>query len=195
MNNPFLLPMAVFLVFLVSGCATPVPPAEPSAMVPKVLTARIPTGTSIYVEKPALDSAAKEAKAPFDEIAGAFPFVQPQGLANYQEGIRLTLAAAGAPSNADREKAGYTLRTVILGGMAIPFPEAYSVLFVHYQLEDSRTGRILWATNTYSQAKLEKANRQVTDGSGADPGYGRLAVANLRQMVDSLAAWIAGKHD
>jgi hypothetical protein len=155
----------------------------------------MPTGTSIYVEKPTLASAAKDGKAPYDQLTGTLPFVQAQGLTNYQEGIRLTLLAAGAQPSVEREKATYVLRPVILGCMAIPYPEAYSILFVHYQFEDNKTGTTLWMKNTYSQAKLEKSVREMSDKSPGDPAYGRLVAANLRQMVESLSAWMAEKHE
>jgi hypothetical protein len=182
-------------ILFVGGCASPIPPAQPAAMVPRVLKGSIPTEASIYIEKPTLDSAAKDGKAPYDEITGKLPFVQPQGLTNYQESVRLTLAAVGAQPTAERERAAYVLRPVILGGMAIPFPEAYSVLFVHYQFEDARMGTILWRKNIYSQAKLEKVRSEMGSNTTQDPAYGRLVAANLRQMVDSLSAWFAEKHD
>jgi len=182
-------------ILFVGGCASPVPPSEPVAMVPRGLKGSIPPAARIYVEKPTLDSAARDGKAPYDEITGKLPFVQPQGLTNYQESVRLTLAAVGVQPTAEREKAAYVLRPVILGGMAIPFPEAYSVLFVHYQFEDTRTGAILWRKNVYSQAKLEKTRSEMGSNTAPDPAYGRLVAANLRQMVDSLSAWFAEKHD
>lgn len=183
------------LVLLIGGCASPIPAPEPAAMVPKFLKTSIPTQTSIYVEKPTLDSAAKDGKAPFDEITGTFPFVQPQGITNYQESVRLALVAVGAQTSDEPEKATYILRTVILGGMTIPFPQTYSILFVHYQLEDATMGKILWSKNTYSQAKLEKTGPQMGDNSTVDPAYGRLVAANLRQMMNSLSTWLAEKHN
>ena len=193
MNNSSILLLMGILVLLVGGCATPIPAPEPTAMVPKMLKTSIPKRPGIYIEKPALDSVAKDGKAPFDEITGTFPFVQPQGLTNYQESVRLTLASVGAQTSDERGKAAYILRTVILGGMAIPFPEAYSVLFVHYQLEDAITGKVLWSQNIYSQAKLEKTGPQMGGNSTVDPAYGRLVAANLRQMVNSLSTWLAEK--
>jgi hypothetical protein len=182
-------------ILFIGGCASPVPPSEPAAMVPGALEGSIPTAASIYIEKPTLDSAARDGKAPYDEITGRLPFVQAQGLTNYQESVRLTLAAVGAQPTAEREQAAYVLRPVILGGIAIPYPEAYSVLFVHYQVEDTKTGTILWWKNIYSQAKLEKTGREMGRNTTPDPAYGRLVAANLRQMADSLSAWFAEKHD
>jgi hypothetical protein len=163
-------------------------------MVPKMLKLTIPADTRIYVEKTTLGSAAVEAKAPYDEIAGQFPLVQQQGLVNYQESVRLSLIAAGAQSPANLETASYVLRPVILGGLAIPYPEAYSILFVHYQLEDGKTGKIAWSKNVYSQAKLEKTGTSMGDGGPPDPAYARLAAANLRQMVTALSEWLAVEH-
>ncbi len=181
-------------VLLLGGCASPIPPAAPSAMVPATLKSTIPAATSIYIETPTLASAAREGKAPYDDLTGTFPLVQPQGLTNFRESAQLTVTAAGAQAVAERGKGTYVLRAEILGGMVIPFPESYSILFVHYQMEDARSGAMLWSRNVYSQAKLEQ--RVGDSGSGAaDPAYGRLAAANLRQMVDSLSAWFAGSRD
>lgn len=181
------------LVALLSGCASPpaVPPAEPAAMIPRSLAAKLPANMDIFVEKVTLDSAAKERKAPFDAITGEFPYVQPRGLENYRESERLSLQAAGARTPAEGQPDAYVLRTSILGGMAIPFAEAYSVLFVHYQLEDGRSGTALWSMTIYSQAKLENMRTRSGENQPPDPAYGRLAAANLRQMVDSLAGWFA----
>jgi hypothetical protein len=178
-------------VLLLAGCAAPIKPAEPSAMVPKMLKTVMPTNASIYVAKTTLASAAAEGKAPFDELTGQFPLVQPQGLENYQESIRLALIAAGTQTAANSETASYVLRPVILGGMAIPFPESYSILFVHYQLEDAHTGKIVWSKNVYSQAKLENPRAAMGKGDVPDSGYALLAAANLRQMVTALSDWLA----
>jgi hypothetical protein len=171
-----------------AGCATSAIPNEPAAMVPGSLSARIPASARIFVEKVALESAAKDGKGPFDLSAGSFPLLQPQGLDNYRQGIRLTLQAAGARTGAEPDV--YVLRPTILGGLAIPHAEAYAVLFVHYEFEDRRTGTLLWAKTVYSQAKLENAKANGNTPV-ADPAYGRLAAANLRQMADSLATWFA----
>lgn len=176
---------------LITGCAPAIRPAAPSAMVPAMLKRGLLGGTHIYVTRVTLGSAAASGKAPFDELTGKFPLVQEQGLANYRASVRLTLIAAGAQSPADSDAASYLLRPVILGGMAIPFAQSYAVLFVHYQLEDSKTGKVVWSKNIYSQAKLENT-RVAAAGDGApDPAYGLLAAANLRQMVTSLAAYLA----
>jgi hypothetical protein len=171
-----------------AGCATSAIPNEPAAMVPASLSARIPASARIFVEKVALESAARDGTTPFDRWAGSFPLLQPQGLDNYRQGIRLTLQAAGARTSAEPDL--YVLRPTILGGLAIPHAEAYAVLFVHYELEDRRTRTLLWAKTVYSQAKLD-AQKQTASTPTADPAYGRLAAANLRQMADSLATWFA----
>jgi len=183
-------------VALAAGCATPEPvaPAAPKAMVSSSITAKLPAGADIFVDKVATDSAAKEGKAPYDALTGAFPLVQPQGLENYRESVRLTLQAAGARSGAERGPDAYVLRATILGGMAIPYSEAYSVLFVHYQLEDGGSGKVLWSKTIYSQAKLRDVRERSADDKSADPAYGRLAAANLRQMADALAAWFAASN-
>lgn len=181
-------------ILFIGGCATPVPPSEPTAMIPAKLNATLPAVTSLYVEKVLLASAAVEGKAPFDELAGKFPLVQPQGLTNYQESIRLTLASTGAKLSATPEAANYVLRTSILGGIAIPFPEGYSILFVHYQLDDSKTGKIVWMKNVYSQAKMESL-AATANSKMPDAAYTRLAAANLRQMATALAAWFASDQN
>lgn len=181
-------------VLFIGGCATPVPPSEPAAMVPAKLNATLPAGANLYIEKVRLESAAVEGKAPFDELAGKFPFFQSQGLTNYQESIRLVLASIGAKLSATPEEARYVLRTSILGGIAIPFPEAYSILFVHYQLEDSKTGKIVWMKNVYSQAKMERF-AAMANSKTPDAAYTRLAAANLRQMATALAAWFASDQN
>jgi len=173
------------------GCASSAIPNEPADMVPASLSARIPARAQIFVEKVALESAAKEGTTPFDRRAGSFPLVQPQGLDNYRQSIQLTLQAAGARMGAERQPGVYVLRPTILGGAAIPYGEAYAVLFVHYELEDPRTGKVLWEKTVYSQAKLENAQSLSADKPVANPAYGRLAAANLRQMADSLATWFA----
>jgi hypothetical protein len=163
-------------------------------MVPKKLNAGILADTRIHVEKTTLDSVAAEGKAPFDELTGQFPLVQEQGLANYQESIRLALIAAGAQTPANAGMAAYVLRPVILGGMTIPFPEAYSILFVHYQLEDGKTGKVLWSKNIYSQAKLENPRASMKSEGTPDPAYALLAAGNLRQMVTALSEWLTAQH-
>ena len=175
----------------VAGCATSAIPNEPAAMVPRSLAARIPASAQIFVEKVAVESAARDRTTPFDRWTGSFPLVQPQGLDNYRQSIRLTLQAAGARTSTERQPDVYVLRPTLLGGVAIPYAEAYAVLFVHYELEDRRTGSVLWAKTVYSQAKLENMERQNLDKPVANPTYGRLAAANLRQMADSLATWFA----
>jgi hypothetical protein len=172
-----------------AGCATSAIPNQPAAMVPGSLSARIPASAPIFVERVALESAARDGTTPFDRWSGSFPLLQLQGRDNYRQGIRLTLQAAGARSSAEPEV--YVLRPTILGGLAIPHAEAYAVLFVHYELVDRRTGTLLWAKTVYSQAKLENAQKQTANTPVADPAYGRLAAANLRQMADSLATWFA----
>ena len=174
----------------IAGCATSVVPNEPTAMVPRSLSARMPASVQVFVDKVVLDSAAKDGTAPFDRLTGKFPLTQPQGLDNYRESIRLTLEAAGARTSAAPQPEAYVLRPTILGAMAIPHAEAYLVLFVHYELEDGRTQRVLWAKTVYSQAKLENMQKQTANTPVADPAYGRLAAANLRQMADSLATWL-----
>ena len=171
------------------GCATPVAPNEPAAMVPRSLSARMPASAQVFVERVAVDSAAKDRPAAFARFTASLPLLQPQGLDNYRESIRLTLEAAGARTSAERKPDAYVLRPTILGAMAIPHAEAYSVLFVHYELEDGRTRSVLWAKTVYSQAKLGNMQKQTADTPVADPAYGRLAAANLRQMADSLATW------
>ena len=195
MNNYFIFLYMGILILLIGGCATPIPAPEPASMVPKYISTSIPSRTSIYVEKPTLGSAAKDCKAPFDEITGTFPFVQPRGITNYQASLRLALVAGGAQAVEEPEKATYILRTVVLGGMIIPFPQAYSILFVHYQLEDASMGHILWSKNIYSQAKMEKTGPQMGDNSTVDPAYGRLVAANLRQMMNSMSTWLTEKHN
>ena len=190
----YTVPLLLIGVLFIGGCATPVPPSEPAAMIPAKLNAILPAGISLYIERVHLESAAAECKAPFDELTGKFPFVQPQGLANYQESIRLTLASVGAKLSATPESASYVLRTSILGGIAIPFPEAYSILFVHYQLEDSLTGKIVWMKNVYSQAKLENLAATVNSKT-PDAAYARLAAANLRQMATALEVWFASDRN
>lgn len=184
-------PILLIGVLLMGGCATPVPPSEPTAMVPANLNATLQADASFYVDKVHLESAAVEGKAPFDEVTGKFPLVQPLGLTNYQESIRLTLTSIGAKLSVTPESASYVIRTSILGGIAIPFPEAYSVLFVHYQLEDSKTGKVVWVKNVYSQAKLEAIGPAMRNNRTPDPAYSRLAAANLRQMASDLAGWFA----
>jgi hypothetical protein len=191
MKSSFLMLIGVLLL---AGCASPIAPAKPSAMVPRMLKPGIPAGTSIYVAKTTLASAAAEGKAPFDEMTGQFPLVQSQGLENYKESIRLALLAAGAQSPTNKGIADYILRPVILGGMAIPFPEAYSILFVHYELEDAQTKRVVWTENIYSQAKLENLRAAAERGSAPDPGYALLAAGNLRQMVTALSEWLTAEQ-
>lgn len=181
------------LLLWVAGCATSPIPNEPAAMVPGSLAARIPASAQIFVEK--VQSAAADGSTPFDRWAGRFPLLQPQGLENYRQSIRLTLQAAGARTSAEPQPDAYVLRPTILGGVAIPYAEAYAVLFVHYELEDRRTGRVLWAKSVYSQAKLENVERQNVGEPVVNPAYGRLAAANLRQMADSLATWFAQPKD
>lgn len=194
--NRLAVPLAAVLLLL-GGCASPVPPPQASAMVPKA-PAALPGGIAIYVERPTLESAAKSGEAPFDAETGTFPFVQPQGIDNYRDAIRLTLAAAGARADTAPNAASYVLHTAILGGMAIP--EAYAIFYVHYRLADPATGQTLWSKNIYSQAKLEMTGSRLgmmrVGGVGvvktADPAaYDRLAAANLRQMTEALAAWVA----
>jgi len=178
-------------ILWLAGCATPVPPNEPTDMVPRSLSARMPASVDVFVDKVVVDSAAKNGETPFEQMTGKFPFVQPQGLDNYRQGIRLTLQAAGARTSAERTPDADVLRTTILGGMSIPYAEAYSVLFVHYELEDGRNGKVLWSKTVYSQARLDNVQNQAAEKPVANPAYGRLAAANLRQMTDSLAAWLA----
>jgi hypothetical protein len=159
-------------------------------MVPRAIKPALPADISIYVERTTLDSAAAEGKAPFDELTGQFPLVRQKGLENFQKSIRLTLIAAGAQSPPNAGMASYVLHPVILGGMAIPFPEAYAILFVHYQLEDSKTGKIVWSKNVYSQAKLGRIGAATTSEGAPDPAYALLAAANLRQMVTELSEWL-----
>ena len=83
MNFPSLL--VVLVALNIVGCATPVPPPESSVMVPKKLNLTFPSGTSIFVAEPGLDSAAATGTAPFDHIAGKFPLVQQQGLSNLRQ--------------------------------------------------------------------------------------------------------------
>lgn len=182
---------ALVPILWLAGCATPVPPNEPTDMVPRSLSAKFPAGVDVFVDTVAADSAAKSGETPFEPMTGKFPFVQPQGLDNYRQSVRLTLQAAGARTSAERTPDAYVLRTTILGGMSIPFAEAYSVLFVHYQLEDGRSEKVLWSKTVYSQAMLDNAHLQPAEKPVAIPAYGRLAAANLRQMADALAAWLA----
>jgi hypothetical protein len=182
--------LGVFIILNIAGCAAPIPAPESAAMVPKKLNMTVPRGTSIYVENPALDSAAAEGTTPFDQHIGKFPFVQQQGLENYRESIRLALIAAGAESPPNSGMKNYVLRPIILGGVSIPFPEAYSILFVRYQLEEGKTGEIAWSTNVYSQAKLEKVSSAMSKSGTPHPAYARLAAANLRQMVMQLSEWL-----
>lgn len=174
-----------------AGCATTPAPNEPAAMVPASLAARVPADVDVFVEKVTADSAAKDGRAPFDHLTGAFPLAQPQGLDNYRESVRLTLQAAGTRTGTVRAPGAYVLRTSVLGGMAIPYADAYSVLFVHYQLEDGRSGSVLWSKTVYSQAKLENRRNQPANDPAPNPAYGRLAAANLRQMAEALSAWFA----
>lgn len=173
-----------------AGCAAPIPPSEPEAMVPAKLAARIPAGTRIEVAAPVLQSAAREGKAPYDELTGTFPLVQPQGLVNFAQSERLTLAAAGASVETAQGKAGLTLRTSILGAMTIPYPQAYAVLFVHYELDATATGQPVWSRNVYSQAKLQAP---AGDRRAPDPAYALLAAGNLRQMITSMSDWLASR--
>jgi hypothetical protein len=188
MNFPSLL--IVLVALNIVGCATPVPPPESSVMVPKKLNLTFPSGTSIFVAEPGLDSAAATGTAPFDHVAGKFPLVQQQGLSNFRESVRLALVSAGAVSPGESQGESYILYPIILGGLAIPFPEAYSVLFVRYELEDARNGEIVWSRNIYSQAKLETIGSSRPASNEPHPAYARLASANLRQMATYLSEWL-----
>ena len=191
MNSSAAACLTLALALLLGGCATPIPAPDPASMVSKMLDAGMIGPTRLFIDKPVLDSAAKSEKAPFDEITGTFPFVQPRGLESYRKGMRLALKAAGAAISDRRADAEYVLRSIVLGGMTIPFPEAYSILFVRYEIEDPATGDLLWSKNVYSQAKLERIGREMEDDRSVDPAYGRLAAANLRQLVNSLSTWMA----
>lgn len=188
MKLPLLL--IVLVVLGIAGCAAPITPPESSLMVPKKLNLIFPSGTNIFVAEPGLDSVAATGTTPFDHIAGKFPLVQQQGLTNFRDSIRLVLVSAGAVSPAKPQGESYILYPIILGGLAIPFPEAYSVLFVRYELEDAKNGEIVWSRNIYSQAKLESVGASGLTGAEPDPAYARLAAANLRQMAAYLSEWL-----
>jgi hypothetical protein len=74
--------------------------------------------------------------------------------------------------------------------MTIPFPEAYAVLFMRYELSGADGAKALWSKNVYSHARFD--TRDVA-GAEADATYARLAAGNLRQMAASLAEWHAAR--
>jgi hypothetical protein len=188
MNFPSLLVVLVALGIV--GCATPVPPPESALTVPKKLNLTFSPGTSIFVAEPGLDSVAATGTAPFDHIDGKFPLVQQQGLENFRESVRLMLISAGAPSPVESQGENYILRPIILGGLAIPYPEAYSILFVRYELVGARNGGIVWSKNVYSQARLETVESSRSTSAAPHPAYARSAAANLRQMAAYLSEWL-----
>lgn len=187
-----LRPRAWLLLLLAQACAT-TPSAPPSSrMVPSGLAANTATRISIYVDEIKLASAAQKRETPFEAMSGKFPLTEDEGMAQFHEAIRTTLVSNGAKVETQREGAAFVLVPTILGGMTIPFPESYSILFVRYELFGRDGGRIAWSQNVYSQSKFEREALGESTGK-AEAAYGRLAAANLRQMAASLAAWHAGK--
>lgn len=182
---------ASWLLVLAAGCvSTPLPPPSPPDMTPRKLAADVRIPIPMHVAEVQLASAAREREGPFESVAGMFPFTQTDGLAGLRNAVRMTLAAAGAPPEPQAADARYVLTPIVLGGMTIPFPEAYAILFMRYELAGAG-GAEVWSSNVYSQAKLDTPDVAAQRSAEAQTAYARLAAANLRQMASALSAWAA----
>ena len=176
-------------LLLMAGCVT-LPAPTASTMVPSNLGSQISNQIHIRIDGVQLASAAKEGAA-FEQFAAKHPLIQADGVANFERSIELTLVASGARVTKDAKAGDYVLSSTILGAAVIPYPEAYTILFAHYQLKEERGGSLVWSKNVYSQAKFDQARvTEVKDGQ-PDPAYSRAAAANLRQMVVSLSEWFS----
>jgi hypothetical protein len=187
-----LRPRVSWIVLLVAAsCAATVPPPSSSRMVPAKLAGDTAVRISVYVEDVKLASIAQTRETPFEARSGRFPLTEPDGLVQLRDAIRKTLAAAGAALEPQPGAARFVLTPIILGGMTIPFPEAYAILFVRYELSRADGRQAVWANNVYSQARFDTRDVAGAQSGDAEATYGRLAAANLRQMATSLSNWLA----
>lgn len=181
------------VLVVAASCAAALPPPSSSRMVPSKLAGETALRISVYVEDVRLASVAQTRETPFESMSGKFPLTEPDGLVQLREAIRMTLASAGATLEPQPAAAGFVLRPIVLGAMTIPFPEAYAILFVRYELSRADGAQELWSNNVYSQARFQTRDVAGAQSGEAEATYARLAAANLRQMATSLSDWLATK--
>ena len=181
---------ALWLVVLAAaGCvAAPIPPPPATEMAPGRLAAGVRIPLSVHVAEVELASAAREVETPFESVAGAFPFTKAAALVDLRNAVRMTLGAAGASTEPQAPGARYVLTPIVLGGMTIPFREAYAFLFMRYE-HAGADGAKVWSINVYSQAKLDTHDTDAWRRPEVQTAYARLAAANLRQMAGALSGW------